>query len=266
MGQAQEIAKHLPFLRRYARALTGEQTSGDAHVRAVLEAILADQSVMPAELPPRIGLFRVFHVLWTSTQARPGHPAAASEAERTAQARLSALVSEERQALLLSSLEGFSRAEVASILGCSLADVEALVAHALEDIARDISTGVLVIEDVPVIALDLCNIVEDLGHTVTHVAASRKEAVAAARERRPGLILADIQLADGSSGIDAVKDIQADGPVPVIFITAYPEQLLTGDRPEPAFVITKPFLPESVKAAISQALFFRAPAPQRAQA
>jgi CheY-like chemotaxis protein/DNA-directed RNA polymerase specialized sigma24 family protein len=255
MGQAQEVARHLPFLRRYARALTGEQKSGDAHVRTVLEALLADPQVLISGVSPRVALFRLFHLLWSSTQPAPLR--GSSEVERSTQARLSVLVPEERQALLLSTLEGFSRDEVAAILGRRPEEVDQLVAHALEDISRDISTGVLIIEDVPVIALDLTNIVEDLGHSVTRVASSRKEAVAAARERRPGLILADIQLADGSSGIDAVKDILAEGPVPVIFITAYPEQLLTGDRPEPTFLITKPFLPDSVKAAISQALFFR---------
>ena len=73
---------------------------------------------------------------------------------------------------------------------------------------------------------------------------------------RPGLVLADIQLADDSSGIDAVKDILAEFSVPVIFITAFPERLLTGERPEPTFLITKPFQRSTVKAAISQALFF----------
>ena len=85
------------------------------------------------------------------------------------------------------------------------------------------------------------------------------EAVA---RHRPGLVLADIQLADGSSGIDAVKDILGRFDVPVIFITAFPERLLTGERPEPTFLITKPFQPETVKAAIGQALFFH-PARQK---
>ena len=69
-------------------------------------------------------------------------------------------------------------------------------------------------------------------------------------------MLADIQLADDCSGIDAVKDILAQFDVPVIFITAFPERLLTGERPEPTFLITKPFQPATVKAAIGQALFF----------
>ena len=72
----------------------------------------------------------------------------------------------------------------------------------------------------------------------------------------PGLILADIQLADGSSGIDAAYEILQRIYSPLIFITAYPERLLTGDRVEPTFIITKPFKPEMVKAMVSQALFF----------
>ena len=42
----------------------------------------------------------------------------------------------------------------------------------------------------------------------------------------------------------------------MIFITAFPERLLTGERPEPTFLITKPFQRSTVKAAIAQALFF----------
>jgi CheY-like chemotaxis protein len=98
--------------------------------------------------------------------------------------------------------------------------------------------------------------VQELGHDVTGIARTHKEAIALVRMRRPGLVLADIQLADGSSGLEAVNEILTSIDVPVIFITAYPERLLTGNKPEPAFLITKPFQPDAVKAAISQALFF----------
>ena len=99
-------------------------------------------------------------------------------------------------------------------------------------------------------------LVRDLGHEVTGVARTHKEAVAMVRARAPGLVLADIQLADGSSGLDAVNEILKEIDTPVIFITAFPERLLTGEKPEPAFLVTKPFRPETVKATISQALFF----------
>src|SRR4030095_3419706 len=46
MALAHAIAEHLPYLRRYARALCGTQKSGDAYVRACLETIVADPSVI----------------------------------------------------------------------------------------------------------------------------------------------------------------------------------------------------------------------------
>ena len=115
---------------------------------------------------------------------------------------------------------------------------------------------VLIIEDEPLIAMDLEGIVTSIGHEVQANARTHAEAVAAVKARRPGLVLADIQLADGSSGLEAVNEILGEIEVPVIFITAYPEQLLTGLRPEPTFLIPKPFQTDTVKAVVSQALFF----------
>ena len=105
-------------------------------------------------------------------------------------------------------------------------------------------------------ARDIEDIVSRLGHRIIGVARTRKEAGELAKRSAPGIILADIQLADGSSGIDAVNDLLGSFEVPVIFITAYPERFLTGERPEPAFLIAKPFQPAMVSAIASQALFF----------
>jgi len=256
MSRSQQIAPLLPFLRRYARALTGSQDSGDAFVVATLEAVLADVEALPAAENARVGLYRIFHAIWSSSSGTKDATDLPTDAEGTAQARLQSLVPERRQALLLTALEGFTAEQAGSILGRTTEQVIDLAAQAMSDITRDIRTEVLIIEDETIIALDLAAIVEEMGHTVSHIAVTRKDAVSAARKHRPGLILADIQLADDSSGIDAVKDILGDGQVPAIFITAYPERLLTGERPEPTFLITKPFLPDSVKAAIGQALFF----------
>lgn len=258
MSRSESITPHLPLLRRYARALTGSQESGDAFVVATLEAVLADPAFFDGEASPRVALYRAFTKILTSATVRGAEPdEAASDDERQAQARLGAVGQEARQALLLTTLEEFSPEQAAHILDRQAAQVCALVASAMSEITKDIRTDVLIIEDETVIALDLAAIVEDMGHAVSHIAISRTDAVNAARRRPPGLILADIQLADDSSGIDAVKDILADIQVPAIFITAYPERLLTGERPEPTFLITKPFLPDSVRAAIGQALFFQ---------
>lgn len=260
MTRSRAIASHLPYLRRYARALTGSQKSGDNYVRATLEAMIAAPEIVPAEDSSRVPLYRLFQTIWSSTDL-PTHANGEDAAgiEGSAQARLNTLVPEKRQALLLTTLEGFGTDDAGEILGRSNEEVGELVRNAMVDISRDIHTDVLIIEDESVIALDLSTIVKELGHRIAGIASTRDEAVEAAKRKRPGLILADIQLADDSSGIDAVKDIFGDRRVPVIFITAYPERLLTGEKPEPTFLIAKPFLPESVKTAISQALFFHAP-------
>jgi CheY-like chemotaxis protein len=157
---------------------------------------------------------------------------------------------------LLCAVEGFSAAEAAQILGVDVPELDRLVDVAGREIAAQVATDVLIIEDEPMIAMDLEAIVQGLGHRVTGVARTHAEAVRAVDHHKPGLVLADIQLADGSSGLDAVNEMLGSFTVPVIFITAYPDRLLTGERPEPAFLITKPYQPDTVKAIVSQALFF----------
>ncbi len=258
MSLGQDLAPHLPFVRRYARALTGTQKQGDAYVRATLEAIVAAPEDFPRDVDPRLGLYRTFQAIWSSANVETGVDGGQDNAqpEVIAQARLARITPRSRQALLLTAMEGFTSEDAAYLIGVDADEVDALVADALSEIERQTHADVLIIEDEPIIAMDLETIVRDLGHGVTGVAVTRDEAVAQAMARRPGLVLADIQLADDSSGIDAVKDILAQFEVPVIFITAFPERLLTGERPEPTFLITKPFQRSTVKAAIAQALFF----------
>jgi CheY-like chemotaxis protein len=252
MSLGQQLQPHLPFLRRYARALTGNQTDGDTYVRATLEAIIAAPDEFPKTMGPRLGLYRTFHAIWDGTnRALSGDPVQDTNQEAIANARLAAIPPLSRQALLLTAMEGFATNEVAYLLSTDENRIEILV-----DIESQTRTRVLIIEDEPIIAMDIETIVRDLGHEVSGIAVTRDEAVREALAERPGLVLADIQLADDSSGIDAVSDILAQFPVPVIFITAFPERLLTGERPEPTFLITKPFQRATVKAAISQALFF----------
>ncbi|HEY0629616.1 MAG TPA: response regulator [Sphingomicrobium sp.] len=259
MSLGQELSPHLPFLRRYARALTGSQTHGDAFVRATLETIVAKPDEFPRDVDPRLGLYRTFHAIWSTANVEEGEDNSDIQSvEGIAQARLSRITPLSRQALLLTSLEGFSSEDTGYLIDASPEDVDSLVAEAMSEIERQTHADVLIIEDEPIIAMDIESIVRDLGHNVTGVAVTRDEAVAQARKAPPGLVLADIQLADDSSGIDAVKDILGEFSVPVIFITAFPERLLTGTRPEPTYLITKPFQRSTVKAAISQALFFDA--------
>ncbi|WP_427790604.1 response regulator [Brevundimonas diminuta] len=261
MSLLARLAPHLPYVRRYARALTGDQTTGDNYVRVALEALAAGERQLPTDMTPRVALYHVFHAIWSATGAQL-EGAVAAEGDDAAH-RLMRISPRSRQAFLLTALEGFTPSEAAQILAVDPRTVERLIAEAQSDIDAELATDVLIIEDEAIISADIESLVKELGHSVTGTATTHDEAIEAVAQNKPGLVLADIQLADGSSGIDAVKDILKQFDVPVIFITAFPERLLTGERPEPTFLITKPFQPETVKAAISQALFFH---PSRKQA
>ncbi len=247
MSLREALVAELPFLRRYARALTGSQSLGDAAVREVLEALLEAPDEFQSDKPVRGELFRIFHLLWNSSMV--GMLESKGRSGVIAQFPVAM-----RQSLLLTAVEGFDEEEVATILDIDSTRVNLLVNEARSAIEDALCAEVLIIEDESIIAMHIKQIVMSLGHTVVGIVRTRTEAVAAAREKRPELILADISLADGSSGIDAVKDILAEQDVPVIFITAFPERLLTGTRPEPTYLITKPFEPETVVATIGQAL------------
>lgn len=262
MSISEAIKTHLPFMRRYARALTGSQDGGDNYVSAVIEMLIADPSSLPQLDDRRIALYRMLSSLWSSAYVEPEGQLASESWERAAASRLGALPPTARQAFLLISVEGFSPEEAAQILEVDDNQFLDLMETATTDIADQVATDVLIIEDEPMIALEIEQLVENLGHRISGMARTHKEAISSFTSNRPGLVLADIRLADESSGIDAVNEIFAtsDNPPPVIFITAYPEILLTGERPEPTFLITKPFSPEMVKALISQALFFQSKA------
>lgn len=257
MSISQAISAHIPYLRRFSRALTGTQVGGDAYVLATLEAVVADPAEFAETDDLKVALYRLFLKVWGSMPVN-GHvdQICFSPDERGAQRNLEAISLRPRVAFLLSSLEGFETAEVARAMDCALDEAAALINLAGKEISNQIRTDVLIIEDEPLIAIDIQMLVEELGHRVIHVARTHLEAVEAAREVEPGLILADIQLADGSSGLEAVNQILGRLSVPVIFVTAYPERFLTGTPPEPAFLITKPFGVDSLKAVVSQALFF----------
>ncbi|WP_308469378.1 sigma factor-like helix-turn-helix DNA-binding protein [Alsobacter metallidurans] len=181
MPISQAISPHLPFMRRFARALTGNQRIGDVYVQATLESIVSDPSRIDLNGDVRIALYRLLLEVWRSVpinaQVDPGLPAVELGAQRS----LDAMTPRSRIAFLLRSLEGFSTAEVAQTLDCSLGEAQALLDAAGRELADQIKTDVLIIEDEPLIALDLQSLVEDLGHRVVDVARTHKEAVASIR-------------------------------------------------------------------------------------
>jgi CheY-like chemotaxis protein len=255
------VANYLPYLRRYARALTGNQASGDAYVAATLEALIEDSASIEDPRGARVALYRLFTKIWSSVSVNgaAGLPDRSLPGER----KLANITPLPRQAFLLVALEGFSEPDAARVLDIDVMKLRGLVEESGRELAAEIATDVLIIEDDTFIAMELETLVEGLGHRVLGVARTHAEALALTKKKQPGLILADIQLADGSSGLEAVNELLAKFEAPVIFITAYPERFLTGERPEPAFLIAKPFQPATVSAVASQALFFERGAKRR---
>lgn len=260
---AERVGTALPFLRRHARALTGSQAVGDRLAADTLEAILVDPGRLTSRpITGRGALFAVFYEIWEATpldrRLSAGAPDASHHGPRArAMAHLARLTPRSCEAMLLHTVEDFTLDEVARILGISPPEASHLVDVARREMHAAIKGRILIIEDESVIAMDLEEIVERMGHRVTGVATTADEAVRLCAANRPDLVLADIRLADGSNGIDAVNRILVDfADMPVIFITAYPERLLTGQRHEPAFMIAKPYSPSQVMSAVSQAMFF----------
>jgi CheY-like chemotaxis protein len=276
MSLRDRVAPHLPFLRRYARALAGSQRLGDATIRAMLAALASGEASLNEGLPTRVAVYRLFHSIGLSPfgggaaerdrpeVASPEGPFGGGAAERdrpevaSPEGRLRRLTPPSRQALLLYALEGFSFRDIGAILDTSPSEAERLARHAQTEIEQQLATSVLVIEDEAMIALDIKELAEELGHQVVGIARTKDEAVRLAHQHAPGLVLADIRLADESSGVDAVRQILLEFSVPVVFVTAYPERLLTGEKDdlEPTYLLTKPFDRAALQATIGQALFF----------
>lgn len=254
---SQAIAAELPRLRRFARALTGSQESGDAYVVATLQALVADASLVPTAAEAKSSLYRLFLTVWNSVDVnrQPSLPSD-NPAVAASDRRLQAVTPMAREAFLLTAVEGFSSDEAAKVLNVNKTRLTHLLDEASRQIAEDTATTALIIEDEPLIALDVAELLRQLGHKVIGVARTHDEAVAIVKAHSPGLVVADIKLADGSSGLEAVQEILRSISVPVIFITAFPERLLTGQRPEPTYVLSKPYTSEAVRALVSQAIFF----------
>ena len=261
MSTSQAVLQHLPSLRRYARALPGSQASGDAYVVATVESLIASPKILESASNTRVGLYRLFTKIWNSVPVNG--TAEASEIVLPPEQHLTQITPRPRQAFLLVALEGFSEEDAAEVLDCDLQTLRGLVEESGRELAAEIATDVLIIEDETFIAMDIEALVESLGHRVIGVARTHSEAIALARRKQPGLILADIQLADGSSGLDAVNELLGSFEVPVIFITAYPERFLETYIAEQQLVRAKPFQVAVVSAVVSQALFFGRKARQR---
>jgi len=234
----EDLLRALPYGRRYARALTGSQSRGDSLVADSLKEMLGGNA---PGADARQALYE--------TVTRRFDSGAISLAPHP-----DGLTSKQRQLLLLTALEEVPVEDASPIVALTLEQARAQLEDARDRLRSAAATDVLIIEDEPIIAMDIEELVQGCGHRVVGVAASEQEAVEIAARTRPGLILADINLGIGGDGTTAVTRIMKRHHAPVIFVTAYPERLLTGQSVEPAFVITKPFEPMTLAIATYQAV------------
>ncbi|MEQ8558001.1 MAG: response regulator [Henriciella sp.] len=236
-----QIEATIPFLRRYARAATGNRASADELVAVMLEKI-SESDPDPHEPGLRCHLYSVLDAHLVTR-----FPDAGADATRL-------LASSERRALLLTELENFSVADVATIMGKPEVEVLDLLLAARQKEASALPTDVYIIEDEALIAVHIANIVHGMGHTVIGTASEARAAMTACQDLRPGLILSDVILNEEASGADVATEIASLYGIPVVFITAFPHALLRGETGEPTFLVEKPFTPKTIKAVIGQAL------------
>jgi DNA-directed RNA polymerase specialized sigma24 family protein/CheY-like chemotaxis protein len=255
MAQPDPIIAHVPYLRRHARLLTGSQELGDEFVRLCLELVVAEPQWLEGD-NLRVQLFRAFHAAWSRVHETIADESTMGEVELVERVRqgLAGLPSAERRTLALIVVEEFTYEDTAYILGMTVDQVRRSVAKARSELLSRVSVSVLIIEDEQIVASDIARIVEDMGHRVAGMAAHQAQSVSLAEELKPGLVLADIRLEDDGDGIAAAQRILEAYEVPIVFVTGYPERLLTGGGLEPAFVVAKPFDSEALKVTIAHAL------------
>jgi len=236
MWTAERIEKLVPYLRRYARAATGDTTTGDACVERVLERVI-ELSLDTDSDTEDFDRAHLFKMLDEELEFLAGSQAAKA-----------------RRALLLIAVENLPQPAVRRILGVTEAELEKLLIIAEADFAASTATSLLIIEDEPLISAQLKRLAESLGHRVVGIATTADDAIAISHTESLDIVLCDINLADGSQGTDAIAAMNLADNVPVVFVTAYPEKYLSTTNQGPSYLITKPFDPEYLKAVIGHAL------------
>jgi RNA polymerase sigma factor (sigma-70 family) len=253
----ENVLRYVPHLRRHARLLSGSKDVGDEYVRIALELIVAEPERLQGG-DERILLFRAFHAVWSAlNESDRRRSVDAITIEDRLDQGLAALAPIERRVLLLAVVEQMTLEQVAQVLEIDVETARRHLAEARASLRHEVELPVLIIEDEPMIAIELSQIVREMGLSVSGTAARQDDAVSAADsagDERLGLVLADIQLQDRGNGIGAAQQILERYNVPIVFVTGFPERLLTGSGLEPAFVVAKPFDPESLKVTIAHAL------------
>lgn len=248
---AQQMMHHLPFLRRYARALTGSTERGDRVVTNCLEIATADPERYGLDGNSRLPLYRLLNELTADLKPDFGDGAPVHPIEEA----LSSLPEMLRRVYLLISLESLSTADAAEILNVPHQRAIEAMNEAQERMRDRLVANILIVEDDAIIAFDLAETIRAMGHKVCGTAATTRQALDLAEDSRPTLALMDVRLAHGDSGIATAEQLRARRSLPIIFVTAYAEEIRRRGLDQLGPVIKKPFTRDQIEQAITQAVF-----------
>lgn len=246
------LKQQVVLLRQFLRALANDQLIGDEITNVLLTRIDMDLIEGQPAGNWKTALFSAALESWRTVFEGPNVPAAFTPA-----AVLLSRAPEEdihHQAAILVDIMEFNIDDTAKILKVGKEELERLLDQARSERKKPVQGKTLVIEDEALIADEICEIAEDAGVEILGPVATRPEAVSLANSNPPDLILSDYDLGPGGTGLDAVKDITSQHNSIAIFITGFPEEVLTGEDYEPAFVLKKPYDTDAVHAAIFYAL------------
>jgi len=248
--RTRHLMEHLPYLRRYARALTGSPARGDALVTRALEWYLESDDAGTEAEPLRHALYRRLNALQDEAGA-----ASASPVSHPVEAALATLEEADRRVYLLVNLEDVSVADAAALLDIPAEEAAERLSRARETVRAHLQAVILVVEDDAIIAADLSETVRGMGHLVCGNATTMDEALMLAAEHTPTLALMDIRLAEGDNGVEVARELRRQRFLPVIFVTAFPDELAKRGLEYLGPVIPKPFTRDQIEQAITRAVF-----------
>lgn len=247
---ARQLYEHLPHLRRYARALTGRTEDGDDLVTRCVEAAVMAPTRFGVPGSSRAPLYALINALFDGE--REGRPLQSGNPIERA---LNALPEAERRLYLLCALEELPLPEAARVVGMTVDRAERALSRAREALRDTLKARVLVVEDNAVAAIDLTEMITEMGHEVCGTAATEREALTLVNAERPTLALLDVGLARGDNGIAVAQKLRDLFGLPVIFVTGCSGEFDRLGLSPMGPVIRKPFTPEAVRDAVTHAVF-----------
>jgi DNA-directed RNA polymerase specialized sigma24 family protein/CheY-like chemotaxis protein len=258
-AQARRLMAQLPYMRRYGRALTGSTIRGDDLVTRAVEAALSepDRYQLDTDDEPvtRRRLYTLLNELFDTDAGAAGTTVSPAEPGHPIESALSSLPEQERRVFLLVSLEELPTPQAADVMGVPADEARDALGRAQNAMREQLVANILIVEDDAIIAYDLTETVLGMGHKVCGTAATMEEALAAAAANQPSLALMDLRLAHGGSGITTAQALRETRALPIIFVTAFAEELKQRGLDYLGPVIKKPFTREQIERAITQAVF-----------